>query len=657
MGKILYVDLTSGVVSRQSSMAYLPRYIGGRSLSSRLAWEQIPIGVDAFDKDNCIIIMTGPLTGTLAPTSGRTIMSGVSPRTYPNDWYTHSTIGGWFGSELKYAGFDGMVITGKANSPVWLNITNDDVQIINAGDLWGKDARQTQLTLKKRLGQRTQLLCIGPAGENLVRFATVQHSEENAAGHSGFGAVWGSKNLKAVAVVGSQSVSIAYPEKLLKEVTDFGSRRKSPSIAILFEDNGTKNKTSNVDHRPVCSQACTFDCRVNTYAETDTGRRIPAACIGNMWRGSTPTKTQVGLTPMQRLEYIACGFRVPPATNFTMSQEVHLHELCNSLGLDLWFRLIMQPWFVRCRELRINKIRGYPIKPHNVSWFENFMLSLAYREGLGDIFAVGLRRAMDELEGELPEELTVLGRALEFNFGFPGHREGRIWDSEPLPFWLISAIMHIGESRDPTIGTHQSCLLHAEYFLDDAEASRKKFSLISDKVFGFPDAYEPTFENKTPVAIWSQDQHMLIDSLPMCDFAFPQLVRSMDSRSEWETATDILGDIDLDRRLLIAVTGVEITPQEMKLAAERAFNIERVLIARGGRGRAMERMLAQHFKLPCASDATCTSEQEFYCLMDEYYSARGWDLEFGWPLADTLNALGLQELVPEIKNNKLRENQ
>jgi len=653
-GKILDIDLTRGTISTRDTMAYVPEWIGGRALASRIAWEEIPAGVGAFDAENRVIIATGPLTGTLAPTSGRTIMSSLSPRTYPRAWYTHSTLGGWFGAELKYAGFDAVVIKGKADSPMCLEIRDEDVRLADAPDLWGLDARQTQLALKDRLGGQSQVLAIGPAGENLVRFATVQHEEENAAGHSGFGAVWGSKKLKAIVVRGTKGISVAHPQALIREVVGAGTARKSPSVAILRENPQDSalpdlppreySVRSDARRRPVCSQACTFNCAIGTHERTRDGRMVPAFCIGGIWR-------QDAFAPAT--EYSGGGVKVPPSRGFGREENVSLHELCNSLGLDLWFRLVMQPWFIRCRELGVNEIRGLPLEPENASWFREFMYQLANREGLGDIFAEDLRRATDELEGELPDELIKLGRELEFNFGFPAHREGRFWDGEPLPFWVISAMMHIGANRDPTIGTHQSCLHMAEFLIADRELYRRHFRRISEKVFGYADAFEPTFENKAPVAIWTQDQHIIIDSLPLCDFAFPQLVRPMTTREEWESAEDLLGDIDLGRRLLWAVTGEELTWDDLRRAAERTFNIERVMAARAGRNRAMEEKLAPHFKLPCPWDGTLISEEGFFRLMDEYYAARGWDLEQGWPLPETLQRLGLEEMMPEM--NALRK--
>jgi aldehyde:ferredoxin oxidoreductase len=636
-GRTLYVDLTLRKMDVRDTINESHEYIGGRALAARWAWREIPADVDAYDPENLIIITTGPLTGTLAPTSGRTIMASVSPRVYPKPWYTHSTVGGWFGPQLKYSGFDAVVLAGKARVPVYVEIQNDSVRIIDAQDLWGLDARETQLKLKSRMGEQVQILTIGQAGENLVRFSTVQHSEENAAGHSGFGAVWGSKNLKAVAVLGSGGVAVANSEALVHEVLGSRKRKYSNFLGFLY-DEGKFTMT-------VCSQACIFDCLYNFYGQTDDGRRIPANCIGTAW-------TVAG--EIEHTRYSGGGLEMPAGKNFELKKEVPLHELCNSLGLDLWFRLTMQPWFIRCRQLGISKIRGHRIDPEDASWFEDFMYQLANREGLGEIFAEDLIRAVDQLEEELPRELIELGRTLEFNFGFPAHREGRFWDEEPLPFWVISAMMHISANRDPTIGTHLSSLMLAELLLNDRELALKQFRSVSERVWGYADALEPTFKGKAPVAIWSQHQHIIIDSLPLCDFAFPQLIRALDSREEWQKTEDMLGDLDKDLRLFTAVTGQKLNREEITRIAERAFTLERLMLARAGRTRKMEEQLASHFKLPCRADGTSIDRDGFLKLMDEYYTARGWDLELGWPQDKQLQALGLGDAVPELRELRAR---
>mgnify|MGYP000890162274 CR=1 FL=1 len=638
VGKLLEVNLTTGEIGTRDTMRYAADYIGGRGLAARVAWDGIPPEAGPFDPENRVIVMTGPLTGTLAPTTGRTVMTGISPRTYPRPWYTHSTIGGWFGPELKYAGYDGIILWGRSPKPVYLVIRDGVAKLEDAAGLWGQGARETQLALRGRVDSRAQVLAIGPAGENLVRFATVQHAEENAAGHSGFGAVWGSKNLKAIAVRGTGGVTVARPDELLREVIGAGRFNITPAPAVLGVYSPRDGKNTP---KPICTQSCTFDCHVvNTYGRAPDGRRTPGVCIGGVYLQDRGVETT---------EYRSAEMTVPQGVRFGVEKENAFHQACNNLGLDLWFRLVMQPWLIRCTELGIREIRGFPIAPDDADWFLSFTGQLARREGLGAVLADDLRRAMDELEGELPDELIRLGRELEFNFGFPAHREGRFWDEEPLPFWVISAMMHISASRDPTIGTHQSSLMYADFLLDNRELARRRFRVLSEKVWGDPDALEPTFENKAPVAIWSQNQHMLIDCFPICDFGFPQIMRPLKERRDWEEAEDISGDLYLHHRLFRAVTGVELADGELTRIAERAFNLERALLARAGRGRAWEEALGPHFRLPCRADGTSIDAEGFARLLDEYYAARGWDLERGWPETSTLDELGLPEVAAELQ--------
>ena len=163
------------------------------------------------------------------------------------------------------------------------------------------------------------------------------------------------------------------------------------------------------------------------------------------------------------------------------------------------------------------------------------MEQLAQREGLGALFADDLLRAMDALEGELPAELIALGRELEFGFGLPAHREGRFWDEEPLPFWVVSAMMYASET--PRSHDRLAPELPAARRFRAGRGCRGWLAptgqRASQKIWGTPDGFEPTFEGKAPIAIWTQHQHMLIDSLPLCDFAFPQVVRPMADREEW----------------------------------------------------------------------------------------------------------------------------
>ena len=627
-GKLLDVDLTSGRITQRDALPLLRRCLGGRALAAELAWAEIPPDIHPYDAANRVIIATGPLTGTLAPTSGRTFMSSLSPRVYPRPWYTHSTLGGWFGPMLKYAGFDAVIIHGCSPRPVYLDVREGKASLQDAAALWGLDSRDTQLRLKERHGAETQVLAIGQAGENRVRFATVQHAEENAAGHSGFGAVWGSKNLKAVTAYGTAGVQVADSEGLLGEVRGIGKFKITPLHSHLHNnvERGAKRK-------PICSQSCTFNCFVGNQEISADGQIVTGQCIGGLvWLSDKN---------MEGTRYSGGGVEVPAGVNFARHKEIGMHVRCNALGIDQWFRLVFQPWLMALEQRGIHAIRGFPIAPSDPAWFDDLMTAIAFRQGLGDLFAEDLRRVVDELEDELPADLIALGRSLEFAFGFPSHREGRFWDEEPLPYWVISAMMYASESRDPTIGTHQSSLLIADLALANPELTARHMAIISQKVYGCPDAFEPTFDNKAPVAIWSQHQHILIDSLTLCDFAFPQLIRPIETEQEWQAAEDISGDLDVDLRMLNAVTGQAYTRADLEYIAERAFTIERLMLARAGRGRPMEEALAPHFRLPCRADGTSIDAAGFSRLLDEYYSARGWDLVNGWPTPTTLERLGL----------------
>ncbi|MBW1946037.1 MAG: hypothetical protein JRJ51_24910 [Deltaproteobacteria bacterium] len=639
-GQILIVKLDSGKTRRLTSQAYVKKFLGGRMLSARLAWDFLPPGTGPMDPANPIIISTGPLCGTIAPTSGRTVMSMVSPVPYPIPWYTHSTLGGWFGPQLKFAGYDALIITGAASEPVWLDICDQEVSIHPAKELWGLDALATQEAIQTH-NPHAQVMCIGPAGENQVAWATVQHDFDCAAGHSGFGAVWGSKRLKAVAVRGTGQVRVAHPDQLLEEWRKTGKYTLSPEHAFMRYSEEKGKLPGNAEVGPVCSQSCVNNCRAGKYLVASDGHKIETFCIGHLFSGFLDTAYQ---KPGIKL-------KVPPSKQYPYGSTIGMIELFNKLGVDFWMRITMQPWFTALKHAGVDWLRGSPIDPDDYQWFSNFVNDLASGRGLGKIFAPGLARALDDLADELPEHVLRLGKEMVSFFGFQAHREGRFWDRTPLPYWIISAMMYISESRDPTIGSHGLLLLSEIQAVYGVEGVKDKFRVLAKKVWDDPQALEPDyhFERKAKLAIWSQRNHMLIDSLPMCDFSFPRLVKPLASWEEWVTTADICGDLDLDRRLLNAVTGESYTRASLNLASDRAFNIERCLLARAGRTRKLEERLASHFNLPNRDDDSKMSSKEFHKMMDVYYMHRGWDLKDGWPRKETLINLGLEDVAEELE--------
>jgi len=218
-GKILWVSLNDMKTSTLNTMDYAEKYIGGRGIATRIFWEKAkPRMKDGLDPDNLLMLMTGPLSGTLSPTSGRTTTWFKSLVQWPKAWFSWSNFGGEWGPQLKYAGYDGIVLHGKADHPVYIWINDETVEFRDAKAVWGKDTYYAQRMIVKELGgdKKIKVVTIGPAGENMVRQAILLTDTGDAAGW-GPGGVMGSKNVKAIAVRGTKGVKVADPKALMFE--------------------------------------------------------------------------------------------------------------------------------------------------------------------------------------------------------------------------------------------------------------------------------------------------------------------------------------------------------------------------------------------------------------------------------------------------------
>lgn len=214
-GTNIEIDLTTGGIQKlKEDAAIREMFLGGRGTATKLFWDRVPPEVSPFAADNRMIFSTGVLTGTAAPGANRTILTTLSPQT---DLLTYSSLGGFWGAELKHAGYDSVIIAGKSSRPVYLWINDDNIEIRDATHLWGKDIRETIKTIQVELNQdKVQVLCIGQAGENRVRAASIEHGSGTSASRAGVGAVMGDKNLKAIAVYGTKDIHIARPTKFME---------------------------------------------------------------------------------------------------------------------------------------------------------------------------------------------------------------------------------------------------------------------------------------------------------------------------------------------------------------------------------------------------------------------------------------------------------
>jgi aldehyde:ferredoxin oxidoreductase len=403
VGKILRINLTEETISTIDTNHFTERFLGGRGIAAKIAWDEVHSGIDAFDPQNRLIIMTGPLTGTLAPASGRTHFSGLAPQVYPKPWYTRSNMGGWFGSELKYAGYDGVIVVGKSGKPTYLEILDDAIDFRDASEVWGRDTFSTQRYLRDNHPESSKVICIGPAGENRVRYSVIQSETENAAGQGGFGAVMGAKNLKAIVVKGSGSVAIAQPKEfqelclaINKEFQTGPRERPDPSLdPERVRRYGARGAA--------CSHACPWRCTV-IY------RNVP----GTAYPG-------VNTTMMHCVANIFAGRSTFYNWNLGVEAGVEVSAMANKLGLNHWaLGLGIIPWLRACKEQGIlTEIDRMPIDVEKPEFWVRLLRKIAYRDGFGDILAEGVPRTADRLGR---------GKGIRDTFypayGFAGHWDG-----------------------------------------------------------------------------------------------------------------------------------------------------------------------------------------------------------------------------------------
>jgi aldehyde:ferredoxin oxidoreductase len=611
VGKILEIDLGSRRTRQLSTSDYGEAYIGGRGMAARVAWDQLAPNVDAFDPENRLIFMTGPLTGTLAPTSGRMEVCGASPQAYPATHYTRSNMGGYWGSQLKYAGYDGVIMLGRAQEPVYLWIDDHQVEIRDARGLWGKDTFETQEALCRQHGRGTRTACIGPAGENLVRMAIIFTEIKSAAGQGGFGAVMGSKNLKAIAVRGSGEVAIARPREFAEAC-----------VQVTRIAQTTRNWTPNLE-RKSCTTACPLlNCGI------DVRKDVYGAVIGRSYRGGLHC---VSREVMDHLRPWETAFE---ATQLADRMGLNNYDVFIGLGpyLSSWIEGLVESEVISWSDLDI------PLDPEHGfqsgEFWSRLILKIAYREGIGDILAEGIPRAADILGGG--SEISP-----HVSHGFTAHWEGRLSKEPPFPYWIVTALNWATDSRDPN-GSHAAVQQIGNWLRErEGAGAVRELKAIGRRIYGSEKAVDPEsgYEWKAEPTIWHENNDCVKDSLPMCDLRFPVIFD--------HASADGYGDTAADALLFMTATGIDWDEHRLRRAGERIFNLERCIHVREGRRRMDDEKVIPYFSKP-DQQGVCLDEEAFRLLMDEFYELRGWDRATGVPRADKLVELGLGFAVQSL---------
>ena len=638
-GKILKVDLTRGETSTLDTAEYVPQYVGGMGVAARLAWDMLRPGLDAFDPDNPLFLMVGPLTGTLASGGGRVLVAGIAPQLSPSV-FSRSSMGGHWGAELKYAGFDGIVIVGQAEQPVYLWVHDGEAEIRDASDLWGTGTYATTAVLRGRHGPKTRVVGIGQAGERRSRIACLQTETGNAAGQGGFGGLMGSKHLKAVAVRGTGGVAVAHPERLMElclHASREGLRPAAPGGAPPRRRQDGPEVMARRRKCGFCITQCGGQLMMNVPGEATAGTHT--------------------------VEMMCYGFR-----STSLRAHIETRAMVSDYGLNGWeiaFGII--PWLQMCRQHGlIDAIDGLEIPvpqgeitalnqiaPWSGALTTRLVQMIALREGeLGDALAEGACRAAEVLF--CGQGLELVDRIYPRRCGETNHWNGH-WGTGGdiyFPFWLVPVLQWCTDTRDPASDATHGYSTHVLAYLPEHGPHRGPLSMeearaVCGRVYGEPDVADPTLayerpESKAIPAIWHYDRAMLMESLILCDYEHPRVFSML--------TDDHMADTALMAKLFAACTGLETCEEQLHHAGERVANLLRAIDVRYfGRSRAVDWATAESLTLPAFTDGVVLDLERFAPMLETYYRLRGWNPADGRPTRERLEALELGDVADGLE--------
>jgi len=629
-GTLLRIELPSGEVDKIKSVDYTEDFIGGRMLASRIYWDEVSKDTAALDPENVLMIMPGPLTGTPATACSRWVVSAKSPHTYP-DQYGFGNGGGFLGAALKHAGYDGLIIKGRAKTPSYLLIENEKVELKDARGLWGLTSEETMRKLRELHGNSARIVCIGPAGENMVRFA-IANTDQGGALSNGMGAIIGSKNLKAVVVRGSSRIPVAHPERL-KEINKRARFLRKGLNESVYMTEPIIEGIEKVKATPC--YGCPAGCSRATFKHISGLVEVRKTCASAFF-----------YVPWDQLYHGKATENPFLATS-----------LCNRFGLCTGEMTNIIHWLHECfkRGVLSEEETKLPLsKIGSLEFIESLVDQIVAKRGFGELLAQGTRRASIE-RGKTAEELA-LARVTP---------SGYVNDSYGARVFLITALFYATETRNPIIQLHEVNFLLVKWALwhttSGAMSSLTTDDLrrIAKRAWGSEKAVDfSAYDAKAKAAFIIQNRQHAKESMVGCDRYFPLL--------DTDQEEDHMGDPALVPQLFQAVTGRDLSEDGYFRLGERSVNLQRAIMGREGRVGRKEDTLGEFnfiepvetsegvfgmfnpdLELPGAGGEIISRKgktldrKEFERMKDEYYLLRGWDVESGMQTKEKLQELGV----------------
>lgn len=682
-GKTLRVNLTTGKITAEDTFKKYKDYLGGTGLAYKVLWDEVPIGTRAHDEANKIIFGVGPLAGTGAPCNSRTAVTTIWPCGYPDIYVATGHFGGHWAAELKYAGWDSVIIEGKAPHPVWLCIEDDKVEIRDARRLWGNGVYRTTAEINAEMGPEAQVAAIGQAGENMVPMSSIITGYSHSGGG---GAVMGAKNLKAIGVRGTGSVKIAADKAEWKKLIQYaltlaGSNNQhvvpnSPQPWAEYWASGSR-WTASKGH---------FWGAANPPVETGTCDPHDMQSLGlRCQKGSFDFGRDFGEKHTVRMGGChACPIRCHAQMDYPPLEEKYGYSryaantcLGWSAGSNVFINFPGADAALKRAEARL---LGKHLNDDYGIW-DNYGLMekvfhYAYEKGI-------LKKVLPEAEYKsIPFDLFENGDAaflldfyrriayregvLGYAIGEPADRTIKAWGFGPdffkqnkYKYWKMGHPYHHSTEDSAQIGA----LINMQYNRDSQNHSHTNFQnsglpievakKLATKTWGSPDAVDakgrwtPMNRYKAKAAKWATIRKELHDSLSLCNWMYPWVASPLKERN-YE------GDTALEAKYFSLATGIKMTEEELDLVAERIFNLHRCLTILEMNTRDMRNKhdIAPDWVFedggePFTPGSNRLTREDIELAKDLFYEECGWTKE-GLPTRRTLERLGLKDAADRL---------
>lgn len=626
-GKILRIDLTNNEVADSPTSDYAAKFLGGRGIALKIHWDEVPPEIGPYDPENRLVFMTGPSCGIPGLAGSRWQVSAKSP---VHDCFSYCNLGGSWGAQLKFAGYDGLVVHGRADSLTYIFIDDGLVEIRSAEHLKGLGAIQTRKKLKEELGREYRVVAVGPAGENMVGFATLT-ADLDSSGSNGIGAVMGSKNLKAVVVRGSGKVQVADPETLrrLKRHVKELKPQKNDWPTMLPQDQLKKE---------VCF-GCIEGCMRQSFMTKD-GREGKYICQSAVWY---ETRAHRYYGEVNEVPFIA-------------------NKMCDDYGVHTRVIETTIMWLVRGFKSGIltEQNTGLPLtKIGSLEFVEALLQMISKREGFGDVLAKGpieaARRVGQGTEEFITDYTTKSGENPVY-----GPRQ-----------YIATGLMYAMEPRQPIQQLHEISFLTMmwaarEEGLMPNYMTSDVIRAIGKKFWGSEIAADfSTYEGKALAAAKIQDRQYAKECMIVCDFSWPIY--------HTPHTDDHVGDPSLESQVCRAITGMDIDEEGYYRIGARAFNLMRAILVREGQsGRDKDTIEEFNYTVPLKGDwgnpeclvpgragepfsrkGMVVDRDKFEEMKSEFYRFRGWDVKTGFQTRECFEGLDLADVADQLAQSGL----